>query len=447
MSRPRPSGPSLSLRLLGFAGGLIALALILAWLILGLLFERHLERQIQSELERHGLALIAATTLGPDQKPQLGAQPFDPRFNRPASGLYWRITATGGVLASRSLWDAGLDHAHQAPADGWQTRHLRGPYEARALVVSRDVLLSPQTAPVLFEVAADLAPIQEARRAFALETGLFLVLLWLVLALAAWAQVRLGLKPLERISRDLTALNLAPKARLIDTRHPQEVRPLTLAVNRLLDARATDLERARRRSRDLAHALKTPLTALRLQIEDLPPSRAEKMLQSLSLIGVTVEAELARALSHEQGQATEVAKLAERLWQVIARTPQGQSLDFVNRLEPDLTLPLADDRCLELLGALFENASRFGRTTLEVSAQRDPTGLRLFIDDDGPGIPEDQRDQALRRGLRLDEQRGQHGLGLAIANDIIDSSGGHLDLGTSPAGGLRVQILWPVGRI
>ena len=80
---------SLNLRLLSFAGGAIATALVLAWAVLGMLFERHAERQLQVELERHGIAVIAALSLDAANQPRLGQKLSDPRFERPASGLYW----------------------------------------------------------------------------------------------------------------------------------------------------------------------------------------------------------------------------------------------------------------------------------------------------------------------------------------------------------------------
>ena len=89
---------SLSLRLLAFAGAAIAVALALAWAVLGTLFERHAERQLQAELERHGIALIAALSLDPQGMPQLERRPPDPRFERPGSGLYWLLTGPGGYL-------------------------------------------------------------------------------------------------------------------------------------------------------------------------------------------------------------------------------------------------------------------------------------------------------------------------------------------------------------
>lgn len=437
--------PSLSLRLLAFAGVMVALALVIAWLVLGLLFQRHLERQTQNELERHGLALIAATTLGPDRKIVLASQPFDPRFNRPASGLYWRISTADQSLASRSLWNVNLPTARTTTTDGWGVSRITGPYEPKALAVRRQVQIAPDSPPILFEVVTDLAPVQEARRAFATETAQFLGLLWLVLALAAWLQVRLGLKPLDRVRNDLTQLNSASDMRLNEHQHVQEVRPLVQAINRLLDARTADIERARRRSQDLAHALKTPLTALRLQIENAPAAEAQKMLSALSLVRDTVDAELAQHSGHDNANSSNASSLANRLWQVISRTPEADGISFTNRLTPDFSLPLSDDRALEMLGALMENSSRYAATSVVIDGRKDHSGLYLSIEDDGPGIPLDKRDAALRRGQRLDEQRGQHGLGLSIASGIVEASGGFLELDEAAAGGLSIRLVWPVG--
>ena len=424
---------------------LIAIALVIAWIVLGLLFQRHLERQTQAELERHGLALIAATTQGPDQKLALVNQPFDPRFNRPASGLYWRISSGGQALASRSLWDATLPPTENAPAVGWGVSRLAGPYETSVLMVSRDVQLSSGAPEVLFEVATDLAPVMAARSAFASETALFLAVLWLVLALASWMQVRLGLRPLDTVREVLLHLSHKPDARLNEQQQLQEVRPLLQAINRLLDTRAKDIDRARRRSQDLAHALKTPLTALRLQIEEAPSSEAEMMLSSFSLIRNAVDAELAQNLVHDTAYSSPTASLTDRLWLVISRTPEACGIGLNNQIDPDLKLPLSDDRALELLGTIIENASRFATSTIHVTGYKDHTGLHLAIEDDGSGIPVAEREKALRRGQRLDEQRGQHGLGLSIANNIVEASGGYLELHTSPTGGLSVQMIWPVG--
>ncbi len=440
---------SLNLRLLTFAGAAIAAALIAAWLTLGLLFERHAERQLRAELERHGLSLIAALSLDAGGRPVLAARPFDPRFERPAGGLYWRIQAPGGEIRSRSLWDGVLPAAPAPPAKGWGVARSTGPFEARVVAVVRDVRLDPGGPPVLVEVAADQAPLARARAAFGRESALFLTLLWLALAAAAWVQVRLGLRPLARVRTELEAMRRDPSARLADAGHPVEIRPLTQAINAFADSRAADVERARRRARDLAHALKTPLTALRLQIEALDPDTAREMAHGLALVSGAVEGELARAEGAGGGEGVgvggegvAVAGVVERLLAVIARTPDGATLQMRYAGPPELALPLTEAAALEALGAVLENAARHAATAVVVDGGAADGASWLTVDDDGPGIPADQREAVLGRGVRLDERGQRHGLGLAIARDFVEASGGRLELAAAPGGGLRVAMRW-----
>ena len=103
-----------------------------------------------------------------------------------------------------------------------------------------------------------------------------------------------------------------------------------------------------------------------------------------------------------------------------------------------LILPLGEVALLELAGPLLENAARYARLRVRVSGDR----ARLCIDDDGPGLSGAEIDEALGRGKRLDEAAQGHGLGLAIARDVAELSGGVLTLDRSPLGGLRSQVQW-----
>lgn len=440
---PAAFNRSLSLRLLFFAGTAIALALIAAWLVLGLLFERHAERQLQTELERHGLALIAALELGPDGRPLLREEPADPRFTRPASGLYWRIGAPAGELRSRSLWDGALPLPPRMGGRGWRAFNAKGPFEAHVRVAARHVRLDPGGADLLIEVAADRRPVATARVAFGQESAIFLAVLWLALAAAAWLQVRLGLQPLGRVGKQVHAMTRRPEARLEQHGHPVEIRPLTEAINTFADRRAEDVEKARQRARDLAHALKTPITALRLQIDTLDPATAREMAHSLSLLAGAVEGELARTGPLPEHQSTAVRPLADRVLAVVARTPDGGRLSLDNRLPADLTIPMSAEAVLETLGALIENAARHARSTVRIAGGRDDRGCWITIADDGPGIPEALRGAVLGRGVRLDERGARHGLGLAIAQDFVTASGGALTLEDAPERGLCVRLYWP----
>lgn len=122
---------------------------------------------------------------------------------------------------------------------------------------------------------------------------------------------------------------------------------------------------------------------------------------------------------------------------------EGRRIDFQITASPELTLPLHEDAALEALGALIENAARHARTTVRIAGGKDADHLTwLAIEDDGPGVPPDLRKLVLNRGRRLDERPEQHGLGLAIARDHVEASGGALRLGASELGGLRAGLWW-----
>lgn len=440
---PSALNRSLSLRLLLSAGVMIALALLLAWVALGLLFERHLERQQQAELERHGVALIAALDLAPDGRPVMTRQLSDPRFDRPGSGLYWRASTPAGELRSRSLWDGAVPPPGQTEAAGWALFRAKGPFEDRVLVIRRSVRLHRTGPAMQVEIAADRQPVMDARAAFATESGLFMLLLWLTLALAAWVQVRLGLKPLGAVGKELKTMSGALDARLAEADHPAEIQPLTRAINEFADQRATDVARARERARDLAHALKTPLTALRMQIEQLDAGQRREISHSLSLLSGAVEGELARNRETMQGQTAIAAKMVDRLLAVISRTADGARLRHLhNRLPPDLVIPMGEETALEALGALIENAARHASTLVEISGVGNDDGYYITICDDGAGISEELRPIVLGRGVRLDERSTRHGLGLSIAQAFVEASNGSLSLETSSYGGLCVRIAW-----
>lgn len=434
---------SLNLRLLLFAGAAIGLALIAAWAVLGLLFERHSERQLQAELERHGVALIAALELDAQGRPVLARQPSDPRFRQPASGLYWRIAAPGGELRSRSLWDGALPSVAETSTSGWAAANGKGPFEDRVLVIARQVQPGPDDPRVRVDVAANRQPVTKARAAFNRESALFLGILWLALALAAWVQVRMGLKPLDRVRADLAAMSRSVDARLDVDSHPAEIRPLSEAINTVAERRAADIVRARHRARDLAHALKTPITALRLQIDALPPDTARNLMHGLSLVTSAVESELARTGASSEGASADSGAAVDRIFAVVARTPDGARLSLHNRAPPGFMVPMTTEAALETLGAIIENAAHHARSALEVTAGEQAGSRWLEIHDDGPGIPAHLQAQALERGVRLDERGAGQGLGLAIVREIVEASGGSLRLATSPQGGLCVRMEWP----
>ena len=125
------------------------------------------------------------------------------------------------------------------------------------------------------------------------------------------------------------------------------------------------------------------------------------------------------------------------------RMIHGEHLDLSYQVAPGLQLPWDREDLLELLGNLLDNACKWADAEVRLSVSETPHGYQLAVEDDGPGIPEAQRDQVFSRGARLDEQRVGHGLGLGIVRDIVEVWGGVLQLQESELGGLKVLIELP----
>lgn len=415
-----------------------------------LLFERHIERRVQAELVRDGMQLAADLSIGPDGGPLLSREPGDLRFAEPASGLYWQVTNARASLRSRSLWDQSLPAWQEARARDWSMRFAAGPFEEQLLLVERVVKPDRDGPEVLLQLASENKSLHEARREFGAELALFLVLLWAILSAAAWSQVALGLRPLVRVRDEVDALKRSPRERMAAA-PAQEVEPLVRAINELADARESDLTRARRRAADLAHALKTPLAAIAAQSrrarEAGAADAAEGLDRAIQAASAAVDRELARsraaAIRAAPGDVVAVAlPVIEAVVGVVERAEFVAQVVFEVNVPAELTVPVAAEDLLELMGALIENAARYARRRVLIDGTQSPAGCVLSVEDDGPGIDPAQMADAFERGARLDQAGGGHGLGLAIARDLAEATGAQITLARSELGGLNVSITW-----
>ncbi len=443
---------SLRLRLLAVAAVAIFSALVVAWFAMTFLFQRHLELRVEQELQRYALQLIAGLTIAADGSMALQQPSSDPRFEVPASGLYWQLTGETQTLRSRSLWDQTLAPSVTADALVWQSHFMEGPFGNRLFMLDRMIQLSDAPNSILIQLALDEQEILLARADFGRAIAIFLLVLWIVLFGAAWIQVQLGLRPLASVRRELAALRLNAAERL-SGHYPSEVEPLTRAINDLANARETDLRRARQRAADLAHGMKTPLAALSAQSRLIRQgnidsnSMADGLERAIAAAAAAVEAELARARaavnrnSQQEIQASPLL-VAQRLVSVLEHTDKGMRLDYELKLSDRLRLSVAEEHLTEILGPLLENAVRFARRLIRVTGEAEERGIRLTVEDDGPGINCRDAAEAMARGFRLDEVGGGHGLGLAIARELVEATGGTLMLGTSSLGGLSVDLRW-----
>ena len=450
---------SLRLRLLLFAAFAIALALIIAGFGLATLFDRHVERRIQDELATYLRQLSGGIEFAPDGTFSLGVPMADPRFDEPFSGLYWQVEDDDQALAlhSRSLWDSRVDLPTDPLAVGVIHRHvLPGPDDATLLVHERRIAFPVQGGErsLRMAVALDRSALSLARGAFAADLWPSLLLLGAVLLVAVWFQVQMGLRPLDAIKRGVTAVRSGAKKRLpID--QPVEVKSLVDEVNDLLTAQEQAMEKARQRAGDLAHGLKTPLTVLQADAARLRDSGQEKIASEIeSLIDSMrrhVDQELARSrLQNKEMLRSERSTLDEmvaRVVRTIRRTPLGKVHRWHVDVPAGITVRIASDDLAELLGNLLDNAAKWAEEHIHIqAASTEDDTIAIYIEDDGPGVPEQSLVQLGKRGLRLDEQAPGNGLGLAIACEIVQAYGGTIDFKSRTHGGLKLRISLPTWR-
>jgi len=443
---------SLRLRLLAGAAVAVFVALAVAWVAMTLLFQRQLEQQMEQELRRDALQLIAGLSVDAMGSVTVLESPTDPRFDTPASGLYWQISGKSQTERSRSLWDQALAPSTIADAFEWRTHFADGPFGHRLFLLERLVQPAGSAERVLVQLAIDEDELQLARTQFGTAMGLFLLLLWLALAGAAWIQVQLGLRPLANLRREVAALSHNATERLGGD-YPREVEPLTRAINDLAGAREADVRRARQRAADLAHGMKTPLAALAAQSRLIreggsdPRVAADGLDRAIAAATAAAEAELARSRAAASRHARQDAQAApllvvQRLILVLERTEKGMRVDYVLDILDSLRVTISGEDLSEILGPLLENAVRFARRKVRVRGEASDGKIMLSIEDDGPGIKPGDAAEAMIRGARLDQAGGGHGLGLAIAREMVEATGGTITLGVSSLGGLRVDLHW-----
>lgn len=443
---------SVRLRLALGALTALSLALVISWFGLVALFERHVERRVGSELGLHLSQIVAHTVVASDGQLSLEQVPSDPRFDRVQGGLYWQIRddMTGRLLRSRSLWDVRLDLPDDMPAVGLVDIHnIAGPRGTVLHAHERRVIL-PSGADervVRFVVAIDRAEIEALTAGFAGDARLALLGLGLALAAASFLQISLGVAPLTGIGRQVAAVRDGSAKRLPPA-PADEVRPLVTEVNALLETVEAQVARARARAADLAHGIKTPLSALKADAARLAAKGetaiAADIDAAVDAMTAQVERELTRTrIRHgARGVGTRFRHITDGVVNVIRRTPEAQAVTIEVDAAEEALVPVDEIDLAEIMGNLIENAARHARGRVKVTLRAvDEHAMCIVVDDDGPGLDETQRDSVMMRGERLDAREHGAGLGLAIVADILEVYGSSLALGSSPDGGLRTSFV------
>lgn len=292
-----------------------------------------------------------------------------------------------------------------------------------------------------FVVLLSREPMENELRAYQKRLWKWLGGLALLLALVQTLIARWGLSPLRKLAADLEKVE-AGRQQSLTGDYPAEIQPVTNNLNRVLRSEQSQRDRYRNTLADLAHSLKTPLAVIRGQLQSeraLSPDQLKAMVdEQITRMSAIVDHQLRRASAQvTQTGHTRVAvrPIVERLCNALQRVYQQKSIHFDIKIPADVYFQGDEGDLLELLGNIIDNACKYGRHSIGISAQIQSADLQISIEDDGTGVADDARQTILTRGARADTASTGQGIGLAVAVDILSSYGGAIEITRSPLGG------------
>ncbi len=380
----------------------------------------------------------------------------EPRLSLPGSGLYANIVN----VARREQWQSPSTLGISPPflrsvAVGQWRSEIRSDVANAGghdyLVIGYGVNWAgrAQAAPLVLSVVEDKAE-------FDREVGVFERTLWTWLGSAAAlllvSQTLLlewGLTPLRRVAREVRGIELGDQAE-IEGRYPTEITALTNNLNTLITQERLRQTRYREALSFLAHSLKTPLAVLRNALAE-PAVLPEAVRQQVARMDDIVQHQLARAAAGGSSRFAPhlpLAGVVHRVRDSLAKVYADKGLAIaVDINPPELAWRIDEGDAFEMLGNVMDNAAKWAKQRVAVSARREGNRLHVRVDDDGPGFSDTFGDtqSILQLHVRGDEKVPGHGVGLAVVNELVASHDGELSLSRSELGGARVDIVLRAG--
>ncbi len=389
----------------------------------------------------------------------------EPRFSQLNSGLYSFVSSrtSGELWRSNSALDLRLQDESilrlEMPVGESIFTSTRTAEGDELFLSSYGILWEDGVSEYNFSVLETAAPYYSEIAEFRTSLWSWLGGLAVLLLVLQVVFLRWGLAPLHRMARDLKSIESGASEELRGL-YPRELKSVTDNLNLLIKSERKQQARYRTTLGDLAHSLKTPLAVITGVAAKLSEEKSSRLpAETLQQID-TVEEQLERMnqiINYQLQRAVQVnggSALARQIkvWTVIGRILQAldkvyaeKAISHSTYIDKQATF-FGDERDLmEILGNVLDNAYKYGHGKLKVTvnvvrALREQ--LSIVVEDDGPGIAEDQRQYVLQRGARADTLAQGQGIGLAVVTDIVESYGGLIDVGASELGGARIQIVF-----
>lgn len=460
---------SLGLRISIFLTLWIIAALAFISVVSIIFYRQSNEQYLERILTAHLYSLISAVSVSPDGKLQGRPDLGDIRYSDPQSGWYWEVVAISSNLKGRRASSSLGGRQVSSPSEetqpfdrnffrSYQTEapYLHGPH---LLVFENEVVLDNKNRVARFRVMGNIDETYAQVEKFEKTLLFYLSLFGIASILINLVIIYISLRPLKRIRHSLADIR-AGKANHLDTNLPLEVMPLAREMNALIDNNQSIVERFRVQVGNLAHSLKTPLSVIINEIESNNSSQAKLLREQTNIMRAQIERYLQRARIAAQRVSgiyrTPVRPVLERLVRVMGKLNPEKQIEF-QMSELDIIFIGEKEDIEEIVGNLLENACKWARRRIIINCRRSlenaiATNLAhpmfdLVVEDDGLGLASDQRDDALKRGKRLDESKPGTGLGLSIVADMVGEYGGNIHLSQSDLGGLCVTLNLPYAKL
>lgn len=432
--------------MIGIAALWISILLLGGGLALDRVLSQAITRNFDDGLNYVLTAMIASAEIGPDGEVLFNRPLADQRFLEPNSGLYYQISAKGHEdWRSRSLWDRAL---RVLPEHDDRSFHA---YDSKQFpgedlrIMERTIVLPGSDTRWMFMVAAARAGLDDQITTLRSTLTQSFALLALGLIVLTTLQTLYGLRPLRRVRKEIVRMRAGEKSRVTEPM-PSEVLPMVEELNALLAHNERQAEEARTHAGNLAHALKTPLTVIMNAATAQSADLGETVIREATTMRRQVDHHLARARAVGRRGA---AQSRAEVWTSLQAVERA-----VQRLYPETRIDMDGDKEVaarverqdldEMLGNLIENAAKYGGGSVFATVGRAGTMVEILVEDDGLGIPQEERTRIFDRGVRLDSGKPGTGLGLAIVRDVAEIYGGSVAMEESEdLGGLMVRLRLP----
>lgn len=408
-------------------------------------FRTNAEKSQQDNLRTQVYALLANAELNLDNKLSLPKETTEPRLNIIDSDLHARVITPGNNITwqSISIFNKKIPVPVNIEAGKFYFSSVTDKKDNYTAVnFSTLWVTEPGEKNYIFQVV-------ENRKTLNAQIALFRKNLWGWLAGISFALIivqvlilRWGLEPLRQVAKDVQRIEHG-KATKLKSDYVKEIKPLTTNINQLLDSSQQQLKRYRDALGNMAHSLKTPIAVLHGMVTYLPEENKNTADEQLETINNIIEYQLQRAATAGKTQFTSTTALlpvAEKIINALQKVHRDKNIKINLNIDPAFTIKIEEGDLYELLGNVIENAFKWTKENITISAKQINGQSEIIVEDDGPGIKQETINRILQRGQRADENIPGHGLGLAMVNDMLILYEGKLEIKPAQPVGAKLVL-------